>query len=86
MAAYSGFTHKQTAPAVHLLGIVGIVLVLIWTSYYRGGYGLTGAAVFNVSCPSLHYSPGVTVLGGETKCILFLFSGGISKGGRFHTF
>jgi len=48
MAAYSGFTHKQTAPVVHILGIVGIVLVLIWTSYYRGGYGLTGAAVFNL--------------------------------------
>jgi hypothetical protein len=49
MASYSGVTHKQLAPLVHILGIVGIVLVVVWTTYYRGGYALTGGAVFNVS-------------------------------------
>lgn len=49
MATYSGLTHKQTAPLVHILGIVSIVLVIIWTYHYRGGYGLSGGPVFNVS-------------------------------------
>ena len=49
MASYSGVTHKQLAPLVHILGIIGIVLVVVWTTYYRGGYALTGGAVFNVS-------------------------------------
>jgi cytochrome b-561 len=48
MASYSGVTHKQLAPLVHILGIVGIVLVVVWTTYYRGGYALTGGAVFNL--------------------------------------
>ncbi|XP_024397940.1 transmembrane ascorbate ferrireductase 2 [Physcomitrium patens] len=48
MATYSGLTHKQTAPLVHILGIVSIVLVIIWTYHYRGGYGLSGGPVFNV--------------------------------------
>ena len=78
MAAYSGLTHKHTAPLVHILGIVGIVLVVIWTSYYRGGYGLTGSAVFNVSGPSLF--PFLGFLSSATKpsgvpfCFHFSFS------------
>lgn len=48
MAVYSGVTPRHLAPVVHLLGITGMALMVIWTYTFRGGYGLSGAAVFNL--------------------------------------
>ena len=48
MAVYSGVTPRHLAPVVHVLGIAGIVLMVVWTYSFRGGYGLSGAAVFNL--------------------------------------
>ncbi|KAG0585136.1 hypothetical protein M758_3G262100 [Ceratodon purpureus] len=48
MAVYSGVTPRHLAPVVHLLGVMGIVLMIVWTYSFRGGYGLSGAAVFNL--------------------------------------
>jgi cytochrome b-561 len=48
MAAYSGVTTRHLAPLVHLLGIAGVVLMAVWTYSFRGGYGLSGAGVFNL--------------------------------------
>jgi len=47
-ASYSGLTHKQTAPVVIFLGVVAFVLLVFWTYHFRGGYGLSGAPVFNL--------------------------------------
>lgn len=48
MAVYSGVTTRHLAPLVHLLGFAGIALMIVWTYSFRGGYGLSGTAVFNL--------------------------------------
>ncbi|XP_024361874.1 transmembrane ascorbate ferrireductase 2 [Physcomitrium patens] len=48
MATYSGVTPRHLAPLVHLLGIVSMVLMALWTKCFRGGYGLSGSGVFNL--------------------------------------
>ncbi len=53
MAKYSGITSKQLLPIVHVLAILILVILIVWNYYYRGGFGLSGNAVFNVSACSL---------------------------------
>ncbi len=56
MAKYSGITSKQLLPIVHVLAILVLVILIVWNYYFRGGFGLSGNAVFNVSACSLSLS------------------------------
>lgn len=73
MATYSGVTTSHLSPLVHLLGFTGIALMLLWTYSFRGGYGLSGTAVFNLH-PLLMFG-GFIVLSSEAIVIFKVGTG-----------